>query len=372
MAEPFKELINPKTVGALADELSNADPDFDRDGFVTKATDGLAALELKDRVRHVAKTVRDHLPNDWNDALDLMLAAMAPPQQNDQEVTGGVRYWPLLQVVEDEGVCDVQASLAAIKQMTQRFSAEFAIRPLIKADAEAVIAELQQWASHESLHVRRLVSEGTRPRLPWGMRLQGFIDRPESTLPLLEVLKDDAEEYVQRSVANHLNDIAKDHPELVVKVAERWWSNGDARRRKLIRHALRTLLKDGNGGALAVLGFKRPIIECGELRLSREIVPYGESLELSIDLESNSEDEQQLMVDYAIVFPRKKGKTSRKVFKGGKRKLAAGSKWSFTKRHALKKVTTRKHYSGRHRIEVLVNGLCVAEGGFELVGGDEA
>ena len=371
MAEPFKELINPATIEALAQELTAVAQGFERDRFVAEATDNLASLELKDRVRQVARALRAHLPEDWGEALELMVSAMTSPQQNDKEVTGGVRYWPMLQVVEDHGVCDPQASLAALRQMTQRFSAEFAIRPLIAAATEAVLGELHGWVEHESLHVRRLVSEGTRPRLPWGIRLQVFVDNPQYTLPLLESLKDDPEEYVQRSVANHLNDIAKDHPRVVVDVAQRWWADGDARRRKLVRHALRTLLKDGDAEALAVLGFKSPIIDHGELELAQRTVSFGETVDFSIELRSTADCKQQLMVDYAIHFPRKNNKTSRKVFKGSKRALAAGETWSFERRHPLKKVTTRKHYSGPHRLEVLVNGRSIAQTDFQLTGGDD-
>ena len=370
MAEPFKELINPNTVCELVTELCAADPNLDLERIVSEATEGLAGLELKDRVRHVARVVHARLPKDWGGALDLMVSAMAPPQQDDNDVTASVRYWPLLQVVEEHGVCDPAASLRALRKMTQRFSAEFAIRPLIAADPAAVVAELLEWVDDESLHVRRLISEGTRPRLPWGMRLQVFIDRPESTLPLLELLKDDPEEYVQRSVANHLNDIAKDHPKVVVDVATRWWADGDARRRKMVRHALRTLLKSGDSGALAVLGFGPPEIEHSELVVSPTVVPYGDKIQLSIELTSTSDSAQQLMVDYAIHFPRKNNKTSRKVFKGSKRNLKPGASWAFTRNHHLKKVTTRKHYSGVHRVEVMVNGQTIAEGQFELVGGD--
>ena len=371
MAEPFKELINPNTVRTLLTELHGVDPELDLEQIVAEATDGLAGLELKDRVRHVARVVYAHLPDNWSRALDLMVSAMAPPQQDDKEVTAAVYYWPLLQVVEDHGASDPITSLGALRQMTPRFSAEFAIRPLICAEPELVLAELRQWAEDESLHVRRLVSEGTRPRLPWGMRLQVFIDHPESTLPLLELLKDDPEEYVQRSVANHLNDIAKDHPQIVVDIAQRWWAEGDTRRRKLVRHALRTLLKTGDPGALAVLGFGPPDIAHGELEVDPKVVAYGDKVELSIDLQSTSESAQQLMVDYAIHFPRKNNKTSRKVFKGSKRKLSAGMDWGFKRSHHLKKVTTRKHYSGMHRVEVIVNGRSIAEAEFELVGGDE-
>jgi 3-methyladenine DNA glycosylase AlkC len=370
MAEAFKDLINERSIRALADDLQRAAGDFPTEDFVGRCTAGLDELELKERVRKVAAELYRLLPDDWNDALRLMVAALGPALPGAEKVSSGTRFWPLLQVVEDHGGQDPPASLQALHAMTQRFSAEFAIRPLIEADPAGVLSVLRTWAHDPNLHVRRLVSEGTRPRLPWGRRLSRFVADPAPTLELLELLKDDPEGYVRRSVANHLNDVAKDHPELVVTIARRWWVGAGAERRKLVKHALRTLLKAGDPGALEVLGFGPPQLESGPLELERARVLYGSELAFSIDLRSVKPSDQALMVDYAIHFPRKNGSLSAKVFKGGTRTLEPGGTWSFSKRHPLKRVTTRKHYGGRHFVEILANGRCLARAAFELVGGD--
>lgn len=209
------------------------------------------------------------------------------------------------------------------------------------------------------------MSEGTRPRLPWGMRLQALVEDPSPTLPLLEALKDDPEEYVRRSVANHLNDIAKDHPGVVVEVARRWWSEGDETRRRLVRHALRSLVKQGHPGALAVLGFGAPSVVV-RWRADGVVVLGGAPLQLEAVLRSTSKKKQRLLVDFALHHQKANGKTSPKVFKWTERELAPGETVTLTKAHAMRPVTTRRYYPGLHAAELMVNGRSMGMVAFQL------
>ena len=213
---------------------------------------------------------------------------------------------------------EFDAALAVLKEMTKRFTAEFEIRHLLVADQERVLATLAQWVDYPNHHVRRLVSEGSRPRLPWGLQLTRLVADPLPTLPLLKALRDDESEYVRRSVANHLNDIAKDHPDLVAEVAQDWMRGADKKREKLLRHACRTLIKQGNEGALAAFGIEAPQLQQVDLTLESAAVQFGEALVFNAELRSDSPKPQTLIIDYLLHFKKANGKLAAKVFKGTK------------------------------------------------------
>jgi 3-methyladenine DNA glycosylase AlkC len=358
MAEPFKNLVNREVVEELAGWLEAAGP-LDSHAFVSDAMDGLEALELKDRVRHLSTVLHRHLEPDYRDALAHIVRALPPPLQSTKGVTSSIGIWPLCHFVESFGVDDPDASLPALYELTRRFSAEFAIRPFIDRWPEQTLGLLARWALDPDPHVRRLVSEGSRPRLPWGMRLQALVDDPSPLLPLLEVLRDDDEEYVRRSVANNLNDISKDNPDLVVEVCGRWLEGASGERRKLVRHALRTLVKAGHEGALEVLGFGPPAVEV-DLGGDTE-ARIGSSVSLTLRLTSTADHEQSLVVDYAMHSPGARGRTNRKVFKWATRALAAGAEIVLRRQHSLRPVSTRRTLPGTYRFELLVNGRSLGE-----------
>jgi 3-methyladenine DNA glycosylase AlkC len=260
-----------------------------------------------------------------------------------------------------------ELAMQVLKEATKRFSAEFGIRYLINAEPEKSMIILNQWATDENYHVRRLASEGSRPRLPWGMQLSSFIDDPKPLFTLLEQLKDDNEEYVRRSVANSLNDIAKDHPKLIEDLAERWVKNADKNRIKLIKHACRTLIKKGNKRILAALGFSRVALKNSKLTLNTNTLMFGNSLMLTLKLNSNSHQEQLINIDYIVHHQKANGSTSPKVFKWQSRTLKANEALLLTKKHTIKPITTRVYYPGVHKIEVLINGDVVCHNQFDLI-----
>lgn len=368
MTEPtaFKHWIDRSAVEGLADALCAAGA-FERDSFVEAAAAGLEPLELKDRVRHVAATLRDHLDPDYPTALAHLLRALPPPLEGTDGVSSAFVLWPYAHFVEAYGLEAFDASMRAMVEITQRFSAEFAVRPYLDREPERAFAFLAGLTDHPSPHVRRWVSEGTRPRLPWGLRLKKLVADPSPSLPLLEALRRDPEEYVRRSVANHLNDIAKDHPELVVRTCARWWNDADTDGRRMIKHALRTLVKKGHPGALAVLGFGPPKVRVERWSVSERVTLGGDPLELSLAVTSTAKRAQRLLVDFVIHHRKANGETSPKVFKWTERALAPGETLTLEKRHAIRPITTRRYYPGAHHAEVLINGEALAKASFELL-----
>lgn len=372
---PLKEMLSPEVVDELGRRVSATGKPFDLETFLEEATRGLTDLELKDRARHIAGALRAALPADAESALETLVAALPSRLDGTDRVTEHFAFWPFLQFVEDHavGVASFEATTAALHAMTQVFSAEFAVRPLLVAEPDRTLRLLLGWTSDPSVHVRRLCSEGTRPRLPWGQRLQRFVDDPTPTLPILEALVDDPEEFVRRSVANHVNDIAKDHPGVAVDLCRRWWEtdaprSGRTARERLVRHALRTLIKNGDRGALGLLGFG-PADVRADVTVEPEVVVRGGSFEIALRLRSTAERAQELLVDYAVHFRKADGSSRPKVFKWTRLELAGADTATLRKRHAFRDVTTRRHYAGPQRVEVLVNGEAVAAAPVELIEG---
>jgi 3-methyladenine DNA glycosylase AlkC len=285
---------------------------------------------------------------------------------NGAQGLAGWVVWPLGEFVARRGLDHPQRALAALHAMTQRFSAEFAIRPFIERHPALVFDTLHRWTRDPSPHVRRLVSEGSRPRLPWGLQLRQLVADPSPTLPLLEALQDDPSEYVRRSVANHLNDIAKDHPGRVADWLEQHLPGAGRERRALLRHASRSLIKRGDPRVLALWGVGAPLRGDAHLALSPATLQLGDTLALSVTLTSRARRPQPLLIDYAVHHVKADGRCSPKVFKGWTLELAAGETRALQKRHAIRPITTRRYFSGTHRVELQVNGRVMAEARFDL------
>ena len=374
MAEPFKNLINPAVVDAIGHHLKRADRRFDRSAFNAAALPGLEALELKARVLQVARALASTLPQDVDRALGLMEASLGPAGEGDdlsqlrtsEAGLAGWAVWPLTEAVVLIARAAPERGLAALHAMTQRLTAEFAIRPFLIDHPEIGFRTLESWLGDPSAHVRRLVSEGSRPRLPWGLRLQQLVDDPRPTLPFLAALQDDPSEYVRRSVANHLNDIAKDHPALVAHWLDTHLPGASEARRALLRHASRGLVKQGDARTLAAWGLGQRLKGSAVLTLSAPRVTLGGELGLQLALRSTAAQPQRLAIDYAVHHVKANGTLSPKVFKGWVIELGPREERLLEKRHSLKPVTTRRYHAGAHKVDVRINGQVVAEAGFEL------
>ena len=374
MAEPFKNLINAGGVRDMARHLRRAWPGFDAVTFERRALHGLDALELKARAMQLADALEATLPADFDAAAGVVEASLAPPPRGEalDELRGhpdglaGWPLWPMGEFVARRGLATPERALQALHALTQRFTAEWAIRPFIVAHPKLVFATLQRWAADPSAHVRRLVSEGSRPRLPWGLQLKTLVADPSPTLPLLRALQDDPSDYVRRSVANHLNDIAKDHPAIVVSWLAEHLPGAPQPRRRLLKHASRTLIKQGHAPVMQAWGLGGALQGTVQLQLAPKRLRVGETLTLQLALRSHAAHAQPLQIDYAVHHVKASGITSPKVFKGWSLELGPQATLQLEKRHSMRIVTTRRYHPGRHEVDLRINGQVLARAFFDL------
>lgn len=362
MADALKNMVDREVVEDLAGRIAQVEPDFDGAGFVADLMDVLPDLELKGRIEAIARHIAAALPDDYRTALEIVVevAKAEPP-------IAGFAAWPLCTFVEIFGVDDPAASLPAMEPLTRRASCEFAIRPFLESHWEAAYARLTAFTASDDEAVRRLPSEGTRPRLPWGMRVPRLIEDPEPGLALLERLRADPSETVRRSVANHLNDVAKDHPDLVVTTIRSWIAEEPTINRRMVAHALRTLVKVGHKGALEVLGFTTDAsIEVLEFAVTPDVVAMGDHLELAARLHSTASGNQNLVVDFVIHHVNAAGTTSPKVFKWKTLTIAPDETVTLLKRRMIQQASTRTYRAGTHRVELQVAGTVVAQTSFDV------
>jgi 3-methyladenine DNA glycosylase AlkC len=368
MAEALKNQFGPDVPQAIARMVKAVHPAFDGDAFLQDALQGYDALALMPRGQHIAHALQAHLPTDFEQAAAILVASLEQPHGRDAgQSLASFLFLPHTQFVATYGLGHFEAAMQAQHALTQRFTAEFSIRPFLQAHPEATLARLRQWAFDPSPHVRRLVSEGTRPRLPWAPRLRGFQKDPAPVLALLELLKDDPELYVRRSVANNLNDIGKDHPELLTQTAQRWLKGASENRQWIVGHALRSAVKRGEAGALKVLGFgQAALVDLRDAAIAPSPAVMGASVTLAFDLHNPHAHAQRVLVDFCVHYIKANGQPKPKVFKLKTVELAPGATVRLYKRLSLAEMSTRKHYPGTHSVDVLLNGEPQALGQFEL------
>ena len=370
MAEPLKSHFGADVPRTIATMVAAVHPEFPSRAFVRDALQGYEALELMPRGRHIARVLHRHLPQDYPRAVAILVASAAQPVARVVgSGMGGFLFMPHMFFIAEYGLPHFEPSMRALHALTQRFTAEFAIRPFLQHDMARTLARLEQWSTDRSEHVRRLVSEGTRPRLPWAPRLPQFQRDPQPVLRLLEHLKDDPSLYVRRSVANNLNDIGKDHPQLLVETARRWLVAASPEREWIVRHALRWAVKQGDAQALDVLGFgSRAQVRVDEICIRPDAIPVGGSVQLAFVLYSTARRRQDLLIDLAVHYVKAGGGTSAKVFKLKSLQLASSDAVRLQKKISLANLTTRRHYPGVHRVEALVNGQPMPIGSFTVTG----
>lgn len=381
MAEPLKDKFGPEVVHRVAQSLAAVDDEFDVNGFTALALDGYDELELTPRCRRIADAMAAFLPADRGRAVDLIVASLGSELENcdpadaspsgdaavDDHPLSGLFYLPHGYFLADHGGGHFDAVMRANYEITKRATSEFSIRTPLRDHPEATLAVLETWARDDNVHVRRCVSEGTRPRLPWSFRLKVFQDDPAPVLELLELLKDDPVEYVRRSVANNLNDISKDHPNLVVDVARRWLVDADHNRRRLVRHGLRTLIKMGDPGALEVLGFGAGSpARVAAASIEPAVVTIGDKVRIEVVIENPTGRPCAALVDLKVYFVKANGTTSPKVFKGAELHLDALDSAVVRKTISVAQHSTRRHHGGEHLVEVMINGATEPIGSFTI------
>lgn len=368
-SKDFKDNFDHRAANELATQVYEAWDAFDRDSFLKLATHELSSLEMTPRIRQFSDALAKTLPTDIPAAIEILVRSLPAPMKSCcDDLKSSWIQWPVAHFISEHGLAYYNQSMAALREITMRFTSEFAVRPFATAYPEKVYRDLLRLTADPNPHVRRWCSEGSRPRLPWGQRLNDLVADPTPLWPILDALRNDPELYVRRSVANNLNDIAKDHPKLVVDKCAEWMKSGSSKELdQLIRHALRTLIKNGHPEALELLGYS-PIKQTGaDFSITDHQVSIGSSLEMSLRLTSKNQTDQRLVIDFAIHFLRKNGTHSRKVFKWKSLTLHACETLTLSKKHPLKKTTIRALYPGLHRIELLANGANLAEIPFELL-----
>lgn len=358
---------NPEYNQRLCDFIAEVYPEFDTKGFTEKIFDEKwDNLSLKERTRHITLTLKDFLPSKYPDALEVLKQVATnwiPKSQKGEDYSNTV--FPDFVAVFGLEYPDI--SIPALAHFTELASSEFGVRPYIVHFPKRMMNTMLEWTKHENHHIRRLASEGCRPRLPWGMALTSFKKDAAPILPILEALKTDPERYVQRSVANNLNDISKDHPELALQIAERWLKEENPITDWVVKHALRGLLKRGNTMALRLFGFGNPEkVEISNLQMEETEIPIGDHTYFSFDLQNNSSKAAKIRLEYGIDFMKSNGKQSRKIFQISERTYEAHETATFRRKQDFKNLTTRKHYAGEHHLAILVNGEEKLKVEFEL------
>lgn len=375
MAEPLKHLLNDGVPPRIAAMLKRAWRGFDTAAFLRQIEPGYEGLELMQRGQRIAEALYAHLPADVPRALAVLTDSLDPPMGLDAkgEPDAGDRpysaflYLPHSIYIAAHGLPFLDEAMRAQHALTQRFTAEFSLRPYLLHQREATLKHLHAWAQDDNAHVRRAASEGTRPRLPWAPRLHDFQKDPGLALPLLEALKDDPSSYVRRSVANHLGDIAKDHPGVATDTARNWLRGASADREALVRHGLRFLVKQGHAGALETLGVGHAVqLDVCAVRITPTQAAIGGKLRIEADLHNPTQRPQRVLADLQVHYVKASGEASPKVFKLSTLELAPGETVTLGKTLSLAQMTTRTHYPGRHAVALLLNGRSLPLGHFDL------
>ncbi len=345
----LKDEYNKTFIGSLANQLNKEDATFDEKQF-TKAiiNKDWETKELKERIRCVTENLHQYLPYNYPKQTELLSKVVAN--------YSGLQGFVFPDFVQVYGLDDYKNSIKALELFTQYSTAEFAIRPFIEKYPKETMQQMLAWSNHKNEHLRRLASEGTRPKLPWASPLREFIKDPSPTLPILENLKNDHSLYVKKSVANHLNDISKNHPDLVLKLGKQWFGK-TAHTNWIIKQALRTLLKKGDKKALAIFGLQDSTgIEIENLKLSQPEIKIGDYIHFEFDVLNQTAKTKAIRLEYNIDFVKANGSTSVKVFQISEFELKPNIKKAFKRKQWFKELSTRKHYTGEHKIALIING----------------
>lgn len=361
----FKDWFDLQAARQMAIQIAAVWPEFPSQRFIKLATTRLHELEFHARVECFARALYATLPPPPK-SLHILHSSLPPPLEKETGITGNWLQWPVGWFVATYGLPHFEESFALMESLTQCFTAEFAVRPFVRDYQDKTLAALLERVSHPNPHVRRWCSEGTRPRLPWGEKLTALATDPRPALPILEALKDDPSEYVRKSVANHLNDISREHPQLVLGIARRWLKRAGKNRRRTVERALRSLLKAGDPDAMALLGFNPTDDLALRLKLSPKKVVIGSDLLLQATITNPANAAQKVCLDYVLGFEGAEGRPRQKVFRWKSFTLAAGETLQLQKKQSLRNVSGRTWQPGKAIISLQANGLKSAAATFHL------
>ena len=351
----IKDIYSPAFYNRFADTVKRAIPDFDKEGFMLKVLgDDFAAKEWKDRMKHTTRVFHDFLSADFPEAAKL-IEKVINQLRNDSIGEDSLAYIFFPDYVETYGLEDYNEAVQALEFITQFISCEFAVRPFILKYGNRMIDQMVIWSTHESARVRRLSSEGSRPRLPWAMALPVLKKDPSSILPILENLKKDPSESVRRSVANSINDIAKDNPDVVIALASNW-KGVSPETDAIIKHGCRTLLKQGHTEILKQYGLDAENIIVEDFEVLTPDVKIGDSVEFSFSITNRNKESRTIRLEYGIYYMKSKGHLAKKVFKISEKVFGAGAIATISRKQSFRLITTRKFYTGEHQVSIIVNG----------------
>jgi 3-methyladenine DNA glycosylase AlkC len=355
MAEALKLVYNKTFLLSLTDALVKIKPNFRSSEFMELVLDNTwKQRELKERMHHLAYSLQSFFPTDPEEAIPPILELTRTLRQEETSLSFAYMFIP--DFIEQTCLSHPDLACLAMEEITQFTSCEFAVRPFILKYPKKMMQQMQKWATHKHPHVRRLASEGCRPRLPWAMALDFLKKNPSPILPILNRLKDDPSEFVRKSVANNINDISKDHPSLVIDLVRKWKgqsSNTDW----ILKHGCRTLLKSGHTEILPLFNFmQNKKIKVRDLVILTPKIKMGESLQFEFDLISEERQPTLVRLEYGLDFIRSNGRHSRKVFKLSEKEYSENSSTRIIKRHSFRPITTRRYYEGLHRLTIIVNG----------------
>jgi 3-methyladenine DNA glycosylase AlkC len=348
--EPLKEMFNPAYYAKLAHQIKQVYKPFASEKFLRQVVAPLTSLSLNERMRHTSVVLHDYMPADYEKAIGIL-------KETIPLLKPGYTNLIFPDFVSQYGMPHVKTSLEALHYFTQFGSSEFAIRTFLKADLDNTLKAMYRWSEDDNEHVRRLSSEGSRPRLPWSFKLDAIIQRPLLTQPILENLKQDDSLYVRKSVANHINDISKDTPEYVLRLVKTW-DKKHPHTAWIVKRGCRSLFKLGDQQSLAAFNYTKDVkVTLRKFKLNTDSIRIGEAITFQFELLSKHSKSQKLMVDYRVHYVKKGGGTSPKVFKLKEINLNPNTSVSIIKKQRFQDFTTRKHFAGKHKIEILINGV---------------
>jgi len=371
MPEAFKNLYNQAFYEVLAKHLKTCLPVFNEQKFMTlMLCKNFEQLELKERMSHTKEVLHQFMPDDFEQAAVILLKLVERLQVNNIK-EGSVEYMFLPEYIETYGIEHFQTAVDTMEEVTKFTSGEFAVRPFLVKYGDRMLKQMTLWSQHPHYLVRRLASEGSRPRLPWAMALNDYKKDPVPLLPILHRLLDDPTEIVRRSVANNLNDIAKDNPLIVVEFSKQYLTGntGDEKdeRTRTIKHACRTLLKQACPQTLALFGYDCTDIELTQFEVLTAKVNVGSAVEFTFELKNNSTNDKKVRLEYGLYYMKKNGQLSKKVFKISERLLAANELHQVHRRQSFKKISTRVFHLGKHQVSIILNGKEFMAKDFNLV-----
>ncbi|SNZ00035.1 DNA alkylation repair protein [Flagellimonas pacifica] len=367
MAELFKNIYNPTFFSRFTVCMEEVFPKFDTNSFLKEIyNDEWDNKELKQRMRHITHILNDHLTNDFECNVEMLLKLIPILKQNDFR-SDNLEFIFLPDFVEVYGTDDYNISINAFEEITKFVSCEFAVRPFIIDYPKKMIQQMIDWSHHEHPMVRRLASEGCRPRLPWAMALPHLKKDPAPILPILERLKSDTSESVRRSVANNLNDISKDNPDIVIRLAKKW--KGKSKELDwVVKHACRTLLKQGIPQVMRLFGFgKVGNINIKKFEIQTPTVSIGGDLKFSFVLKNANGNSTKIRLEYGLYYQKANGTLSKKVFKISEKEYAGGSSTEILRKQPFKIITTRKFHVGHHQVSLIINGIELEKKDFQLI-----